>query len=235
MILFSTTSESIFSSIGFWKTINLLSLAVLDLVDCILCNTISLFDLIRSIWSVQQSNSNNPSVVLINHSSDWDYSTLSKPTSTVDLTEEALREFVTDSGQNDRSLTWCNCKTFCWIEIETSVSISLLFWTNCVVCEFFESNFHCYLGVTVKNLELKFEIFNWTTGKVITFHNLLNIFPKDNDVLSELVFFELAQRFWSGFYVFFWGIWAGLFCSQRQDRFLSFFERNFQCIRSFRS
>nr|DAT13863.1 MAG TPA: hypothetical protein [Caudoviricetes sp.] len=49
---------------------------------------------------------------------------------------------MTDSGQDDRSLTWSNCKTFCRVEIETSVSISLLFWTNCVVHEFFKFNFH---------------------------------------------------------------------------------------------
>jgi len=142
MILFSTTSESIYSSVSLWELINLLSLAVFNFMDCILSDTVSSLDLIRQIWSIQQSNSNNPSVVLINHSTDWDYSTLSKSASSVYLTKESLREFMSNPSQNDCRLTWSNCKTFSRVEIETSVSISLLFWTNGIVHDFFKFNFH---------------------------------------------------------------------------------------------
>lgn len=142
MILFSWASKSVCSSVGFWELRNLFSHAILDFMDCILCNTISGSDLVRSIRGIEQTYSNNTSVVLIDYPTHRDDPHLSESTSSVDLTEEALREFVTDSCHNDCSLAWCNRAIFSRVEVKAGISFSLLFWTNGIVCKFFESDFH---------------------------------------------------------------------------------------------
>ena len=142
MILFSWASKSVCSSVRFRKLRNLLSLAIFYSMNSILSDAVSGFDLVRSFRGIEQSDSNNPSVVFVNYSTHGDNPHLRESASSVDFSEESLREFVTDSSHNDRSLAWCNCKTFCRVKIKASISISLLFRTNCIVREFFESNFH---------------------------------------------------------------------------------------------